>query len=74
MIVVADTTTIQVNKDTKKFLDSLKEAYGVKTYDAVINQLIQKKSKSMYGALADEGKPISMKEILKGLRDKHDRL
>ncbi len=46
----------------------------MKTYDAVINQLIQKKSKSMYGALADEGKHISMKEILKGLRDKHDRL
>ncbi|MBI4043602.1 MAG: hypothetical protein HY393_02230 [Candidatus Diapherotrites archaeon] len=68
------TTTIQVQQDTKKLLDSLKEVYSVKTYDQVINKLIQKKSKSMYGALADEGKPISMKEILKGLRDKHDRL
>ncbi len=67
-------TTIQLDIGTKKFLDSLKEVYGVKTYDAVINKLIQKKSKSMYGALADEGPPISMKEILKGLRDKHDRL
>jgi phosphopantetheine adenylyltransferase len=70
---MVDTTTIQVGKDTKKFLDSLKEAYGMKTYDAVINQLIQKKSKSMHGFLADVGKDISMKEILKGLRDKHDK-
>lgn len=70
---VNDTTTIQVQQSTKKLLDSLKEAYGVKTYDAVINQLIQKKTKSMHGFLADEGKNISMKEILKGLRDKNDK-
>lgn len=68
-----DTTTIQVQQDTKKLLDSLKEAYDVKTYDAVINKLIQKKSKSMHGALADADHPVSMKEILKGLRDKHDK-
>ncbi len=68
-----DTTTIQVQQDTKKLLDSLKEAYAVKTYDAVINKLIQKKNKSMHGFLADEGQHISMKEILKGLRDKHDK-
>lgn len=71
--MVVDTTTIQVGKDTKKFLDSLKEAYGMKTYDAVINQLIQKKSKSMHGVFADEGNPISMKEILKELRGERDR-
>lgn len=69
-----DITTIQIKKSTKKFLDSLKGAYNVKTYDEVVNQLVLRKTKSMYGALADEGKPISMKEILKGLRDKHDRL
>lgn len=73
MILVADTTTIQVNKDTKKFLDSLKEAYGVKTYDAVINQLIQKKSKSMHGYLADANDPISMDDILEELRADRDR-
>ena len=72
--MMGDTTTIQIQQETKKFLDSLKEAYNVKTYDQVINKLIQKKSKSMYGALADAGPPISMKEILKGLRDKNDRL
>ncbi len=71
--MMSDTTTIQIQHETKKFLDSLKEAYGVKTYDQVINKLIQKKSKSMHGALADADNPISMKEILKGLRDKNDK-
>lgn len=71
--MLVDTTTIQLQQDTKKLLDSLKEAYGVKTYDSVIQKLIQRKTKSMHGILADEGKPISMKEILKELRDDRDR-
>lgn len=65
---MGDTTTIQVQQETKKLLDSLKEAYRVKTYDQVINKLIQKKSKSMHGAFADQG-PVSTKEILKWLKE-----
>ncbi|MDP2666922.1 MAG: hypothetical protein Q8P05_05490 [Candidatus Diapherotrites archaeon] len=67
------TTTIQIQQKTKKFLDSLKGAYHVKTYDQVINKLIQKKGKSMHGAFEDAENPISMKEILKELRVERDR-
>ncbi|MFH0970047.1 MAG: hypothetical protein V1776_01150 [Candidatus Diapherotrites archaeon] len=70
---MGNTTTIQIQTDTKKFLDSLKEAYGVKTYDQVINKLIQKKGKSMHGYLADVNNPISMDDILKELRADRDR-
>lgn len=68
-----NTTTIQVQSSTKKFLDSLKGAYKVTTYDAVINKLIQKKNKFNFSAFADEGPPVSMKEILKELRADRNR-
>jgi hypothetical protein len=70
----SNSTTIQIQKSTKKLLDALKEAYQLKTYDAVVNKLIQKKNKFNFDAFADENPKVSMKEILKGLRDKHDRL
>ena len=70
---MGDTTTIQIQVETKKFLDSLKEAYGVKTYDQVINKMIQKKGKSLHGFLADADHPISMKDILKELRADRNR-
>ncbi len=68
-----DTTTIQIKRSTKKFLDSLKGAYNVKTYDEVVNKLVQKKNKFNFSAFADEGPPVPMKEILKQLRADRNR-
>ena len=66
------TTTIQVRKETRDLLELLKKNYNSKTYDDAIKALVRKKTGSMYGALA-KGKKISFKEMMKGLRDKHDR-
>jgi len=66
------TTTIQVNDDTVMFLKSLREQFNQPSYDALLKLLMKKAmrpEKSMYGAY---GK-MSMKNILKDLRDKNDR-
>lgn len=64
-------TTIQVEERTLELLKRLKEHFGASTYNEAIEQMARKgfRQKSMYGFL---GK-MSRKEILKGLRDKHDR-
>lgn len=66
-----NTTTIQIEKPTKEILSKLKENYSVSTYDEVIRTLIKRKHKSMYGAFAK--KEISVKKMMKDLRDKNDR-
>ncbi|MDO8428594.1 MAG: hypothetical protein Q7S92_05270 [Candidatus Diapherotrites archaeon] len=66
------TTTIQIEKHTKEVLNELKESFESKTYDEVIMQLVRKKTKSMYGTLG-KGKKVSFKQMMEGLRDKHDR-
>ena len=71
--IMDETTTIQIKKTTKKFLDSLKGAYHVKTYDEVVNKLVQKKKAFPFDKFADEGPPVSMKEILKELREDRDK-
>ncbi|MFH1751441.1 MAG: hypothetical protein ABH821_00670 [archaeon] len=66
------TTTIQIEAPTKELLNELKTSFSTKTYDEVIRILVKKKTKSMYGKLG-KGKKISATEMMKGLRDKHDR-
>lgn len=66
-------TTIQVNVKTKMILERVKKAYNAKTYDETIKQLVRKKTQSLYGSLAREGK-VPIGEILRTLRDKDDRI
>ena len=66
------TTTIQVENSTKELLNELKKSFNSKTYDDVIQTLVRKKTKSMYGKLA-KGKKVSIAAMMKGLRDKSDR-
>lgn len=67
-----NTTTIEVKKPTKQLLDVLKENFDSKTYDDVIQTLIRKKTKSLYGSVSLP-KNISLKQFLKDLRDERDR-
>lgn len=61
------TTTIQIEKPTKKILLQLKENYSAKTYDEVIRTLIKRKHKSMYGVLKNVG--ISTDQFIKEIRE-----
>ncbi len=66
------TTTIQVGEDTIHFLKHLRKEYNAPSYDALIKIMIQKSTKpqkSLWGA----GGKMTMKEILKDLRDESDR-
>ncbi len=67
-----ETSTIQIEAPTKELLNELKKSFNSKTYDEVIQNLLRKKTKSMYGKLS-RGKTVSVSEMLKGLRDKSDR-
>ncbi len=63
-------TTIQVDRQTVHILKMLRDQFKVPSYDALIKFLIKKSiKKSMWGA----GGKMSMKEILKDLRDESDR-
>ena len=66
------TTTIQVENPTKELLNKLKKSFNAKTYDDVIQNLVRKKTGSMFGKFS-RGKRISAAAMIKGLRDKHDR-
>ncbi len=69
-------TTIQINEGTLELLKKLKLELNARTYDeAIIKASVQRvMQKSMAGSLAKYvGKKLSKKEILEGLRDKHDR-
>ena len=66
------TTTIQIEGPTKELLNELKKSFNSKTYDDVIQNLVRKKTKSLYGKLA-KGKKVSVAAMVKGLRDKSDR-
>jgi len=71
-VIFVETSTIQIEAPTKELLNELKKSFNSKTYDEVIQNLLRKKTKSMYGKLL-VGKKISVSEMLKGLRDKGDR-
>ena len=66
------TTTIQVNESTVSLLKMLRDQFKVSSYDALLNLLINKFVKpknTLWGA----GGKLTMKEILKDLRDERDR-
>ncbi len=64
-------TTIQLKDETALVLKQLKGQTESHSYDDVINNLLAKTrtEESLYGFLGKKSK----KEILKNLRDKHDR-
>jgi len=62
-------TTIQIKDETAEMLKQMKNQTKADSYDSLIKQLMTDKKKSLYGFL---GK-MTTKEILKDLRDKHDR-
>jgi hypothetical protein len=66
-----ETSTIQVEKPTKDLLNELKHTFGSKTYDAVIQTLVKRKTESGFGKFAK--KKVSIKEMMTDLRDKNDR-
>jgi hypothetical protein len=52
-IVLNDTTTIQVKRETVRVLDKLKKKYSVSSYDKTIRKMAEKEKiipKSMFGA------------------------
>ena len=65
-------TTIQVNDDTIIFLKELRVKYEVSSYDALLKILLKKTFKPKHSLWGHGGK-ITMKEILKDLRNKSDR-
>jgi hypothetical protein len=65
-------TTIQVKEETLEVLKKFRRAANAHSYDETIQALVKKATKhttSMHGFLGK--KP--MKNILRGLRDEHDR-
>ena len=67
------TTTIQVENPTKELLNELKKSLNSKTYDEVIQNLVKAKTGSMFGKLCKGGN-VPVSQMMKGLRDKSDRL
>lgn len=65
-------TTIQVQEDTLDFLKHLREQFETSTYDALIKVLIQKAMIPQQSLWGKAGR-MSMKDILKNLRDESDR-
>ena len=68
-----DSTTIQVQRSTLELLKKTKERAKAGSYDETIRFLYKRDCKaSMAGALSRK-KSYTKSELLKGLRDKHDR-
>jgi predicted CopG family antitoxin len=68
-------TTIQISEITLEMLRKLKQELNASSYDEAIMEItIQRTKKSLAGSLkAYMKKGETLKDILKGLRDKHDR-
>lgn len=66
-------TTIQVDQQTLKILKKFKDDFNATSYNDVINKMAELSisKRSLFGVL---GRERSMKKILKGLRDEHDRI
>ena len=62
-------TTIQLEEETAEQLRQMKEVLKVKTFDEVVKKLMKKNTASMFGILGH----LDRKELMKDLRDKHDR-
>ena len=69
------TTTIQVQDQTLKLLRKIKSEIKTSSYDETINKLASRSEKreSMAGYLGRYFEGKSLKKILAGLRDEHDR-
>jgi len=66
-------TTIQVSDTTMQMLKKVKERTKSASYDDAIKKLIAgQPRKSLFGEFAKK-KHYTREEILKGLRDEHDR-
>ena len=65
-------TTIQINENTLELLKRVRDNTGSNSYDEAINKIILKTitKESFFGYLGKKNR----KELLKGLRDKGDRL
>ncbi len=66
-------TTIQVHEDTLEMLKKMRQRTKTTSYDETIHEMIKKataKKESSYGFLGKS----TMKQILKKLRDEHDRI
>ena len=64
-------TTIQINENTLELLRKIRDTTNSNSYDETINKIILKSlnKESLFGYLGKK----SIKEILKGLRNKDDR-
>jgi len=69
-------TTIQVSDRTLEILRRLKQQMQTESYEETIMELMKErgKEKSLAGHLQKYVKGKSKKDILKRLRDEHDRL
>ena len=65
-------TTIQIQDDTLDFLKHLRDQFDVHSYDALIKTLIQKAMAPQRSLWGKAGK-MNRKDILKDLREEHDR-
>ncbi|MBI4438990.1 hypothetical protein HY640_03615 [Candidatus Woesearchaeota archaeon] len=65
-------TTIQVEEETLELLKKLKEHFNVSTYNEAIERMAERglRRRSMQGYLGRRNRA----DILRGLRDKHERL
>jgi len=66
-------TTIQVQEDTLELLKQMRAIIKTNSYDMTIKEMIKKsavKEQTLYGFLGKK----TMKNILTGLRDEHDRI
>ena len=66
------TKAINIDKETLRRIDELKLNFKGKTAEEAIQILKNRKIESKFGFLA-KGKKISIKQMMKGLRDKSDR-
>ena len=67
-------TTIQINESTIKLLKAIKERTNASSYDEVITKFLKERDTKSYAGAFSGGKKWTRKEILEGLRDKHDRI
>lgn len=69
-------TTIQVNEQTLALLKKLKGEVHASTYEEAIRKVVveRTKKKSIAGSLKKYMGKQSLHDLLKDLRDKHDRM
>jgi len=65
---MSETTTIQVTEDVLEILKQIREEQDAPSYNAVLRKVLVHRE-SLAGCL---GPKLSMKEILKDLRDEED--